>query len=153
MYQEYATFGFGGILSMIRRRFYEDGKSDHEIAEEKQEVCTKCAEAFWRLKGLLMKTLMLKVPDMDRDFFVWTDTSKEGLGGVLTQENNYAMCYCDLLATVYAWECWDTIWLDKIQTKKIDYCGMKYFLHRITWTHDRGIGQNFLVNTILRLLT
>jgi hypothetical protein len=24
---------------MIRRRFFEDSKSDHEIAEEKKEVC------------------------------------------------------------------------------------------------------------------
>jgi hypothetical protein len=31
--------GFSWILSMVRRRFFEDRKSNHEIAEEKQEVC------------------------------------------------------------------------------------------------------------------
>jgi hypothetical protein len=43
----------------------------------------KCMEAFLRLKELLTTTPILKVPDMDMDFFVCTDSSKEGLGGVL----------------------------------------------------------------------
>jgi hypothetical protein len=47
----------------------------------------KCMEAFWRLKELLTTTPIQKVPDMDVDFLVCTDTSKEGLGGVLMQED------------------------------------------------------------------
>jgi hypothetical protein len=35
---------------------------------------------------LLKTTLILKVPDMDKDFLVCTDTSKEGLGEVLIQD-------------------------------------------------------------------
>jgi hypothetical protein len=37
--------GFSGILSMIRRGFFEDRKSNHKIAEEEQEVVwtEKCA--------------------------------------------------------------------------------------------------------------
>jgi hypothetical protein len=31
-------YGFSRILPMVRRRFFEDRKSDHGIAEEKQEV-------------------------------------------------------------------------------------------------------------------
>jgi hypothetical protein len=46
----------------------------------------KCAEAFLRLKELLTTTPILKVPDMDVDFLVCTDASKEGLGGVLMQD-------------------------------------------------------------------
>jgi hypothetical protein len=46
----------------------------------------KCVEAFWRLKELLTTTSILKVPDMDADFLVCTDASKEGLGGVLMQD-------------------------------------------------------------------
>jgi hypothetical protein len=46
----------------------------------------KCVEAFWRLKELLTITPILKVPDMDADFLVCTDTSKEGLGRVLMQD-------------------------------------------------------------------
>jgi hypothetical protein len=45
----------------------------------------KCAEAFRRLKLLLTTAPILKVPDMDVDFLVCTDASKEGLGGVLMQ--------------------------------------------------------------------
>jgi hypothetical protein len=77
----------------------------------------KCAEEFRRLEDLLTTTLILKVPDMDTDFFVCTDTSKEGLGGVLMQngrviayisrklrrhEENYATHDLELLAIVYA---------------------------------------------------
>jgi hypothetical protein len=40
----------------------------------------KCMEAFRRLKELLMTTPVVKVLDMDKDFLVCIDTSKEGLG-------------------------------------------------------------------------
>jgi hypothetical protein len=45
----------------------------------------KCAEAFWRLKELLTRASILKVPNMDAYFLVCTDASKEGLGRVLMQ--------------------------------------------------------------------
>ena len=32
-------YGFSRILPMIRRRFFEDSRSDHGVTEEKQEVC------------------------------------------------------------------------------------------------------------------
>ena len=46
----------------------------------------KCVEAFRRLKELLTKAPILKVSDMDADFLVCIDASKEGLGGVLMQD-------------------------------------------------------------------
>jgi hypothetical protein len=46
----------------------------------------KCTEAFQRLKELLTMAPILNVPDMDADFLVCTDASKEGLGGVLMQD-------------------------------------------------------------------
>jgi hypothetical protein len=46
----------------------------------------KCMEAFQRLKELLTRTPTLKVPDMDANFLVCRDASKEGLGGVLMQD-------------------------------------------------------------------
>jgi hypothetical protein len=36
---EVQLYGFSRILPTVRRRFFEDSKSDHGIAEEKQEVC------------------------------------------------------------------------------------------------------------------
>jgi hypothetical protein len=46
----------------------------------------KCAKSFWRLKELLTTTPILKVPDVDVDFLVCTDASKEGLGEVLMKD-------------------------------------------------------------------
>jgi hypothetical protein len=43
-------------------------------------------EEFWRLKDLLTTMSILKVHDMDADFLVCTDTSKEGLGSVLMHD-------------------------------------------------------------------
>jgi len=43
----------------------------------------KCEEAFQRLKVLLTTTPILKVPDMEQEFLVRTDASKEGFGCVL----------------------------------------------------------------------
>jgi hypothetical protein len=81
----------------------------------------KCAEAFQRLKELLITTSILKVPDMDADFLVCTNTAKEGLGGILMQDNrviayisrklrrheeNCATHDLELLAIVYALKVW-----------------------------------------------
>jgi hypothetical protein len=43
-------------------------------------------ELKMQLKELLTTAPILKVPDMDADFLVCTDASKEGLGGVLKQD-------------------------------------------------------------------
>jgi hypothetical protein len=44
------------------------------------------------MKELLTLAPILKVADPDKDFTVCVDTSKEGLGRVLTQEGNM-ICY------------------------------------------------------------
>jgi hypothetical protein len=81
----------------------------------------KCAEEFRRLKELLKTLPILKFPDMDEDFLVCTDASKEVLCGVLMQDNwviayisrklikheeNYAKRDLELLAIVYALRVW-----------------------------------------------
>ena len=48
----------------------------------------KCQDNFNKLKELLMTTPILKVAYPEKDFTVYVDTSKEGLGGVLTQEGH-----------------------------------------------------------------
>ena len=70
---------------------------------------------------MLAETPILKVLDMDADFLVCTDSSKEGLGRVLMQgrrviayisrklrrhEENYATHDLELLAIVYALKVW-----------------------------------------------
>jgi hypothetical protein len=59
----------------------------------------KCTEAFGRLKELLTIKLILKVPDMDADFLVCTDASKEGLGGVLMQDGRVIAYILRILRT------------------------------------------------------
>jgi hypothetical protein len=46
----------------------------------------KCVEDFRRLKELLTTTLIMKVHDMDANFLVCIDASKEGLGEVFMQD-------------------------------------------------------------------
>jgi hypothetical protein len=52
----------------------------------------KCQDSFNKLKELLTMAPIFKVADPDKDFTVCVDASKEGLGGVLTQEG-HVICY------------------------------------------------------------
>ena len=51
----------------------------------------KCQESFENIKRLLTMTPILKVPDPYKYYTVCTETSKEGLGGVLYQEGNVVL--------------------------------------------------------------
>jgi hypothetical protein len=117
---------FMGLAGYYRRFIEGFSKIENPITElqkkNKKFVWTeKCTEAFQRLKELLTTTPILKVPDMDEDFLVCTDASKEGLGRVLMQdgrviayisrklrrhEENYATHDLELLAIVYALRVW-----------------------------------------------
>jgi hypothetical protein len=48
----------------------------------------KYQDSFNKLKELLLSEPILKIVDLDKDFTVCVDESKEGLGGVLTQEGH-----------------------------------------------------------------
>jgi hypothetical protein len=50
------------------------------------EWTEECDSAFIELKKLLTSAPILRVPDMEKDFTVWTDASKQGLGAVLMQD-------------------------------------------------------------------
>jgi hypothetical protein len=45
-----------------------------------------CNKAFETLKGILVKALVLKLPDFDKDFEIHSDASNFAIGGVLVQE-------------------------------------------------------------------
>jgi hypothetical protein len=106
----------------------------------------KCAESFRRLKALLTRAPILKVPDMDVDFLVCNDTSKEGLGGVLMQdgqviayilrklrrhEENYVMHDLELLAIVYSFKVWRHYLMGQKFELRTDHCGLQHiFTHR-----------------------
>jgi hypothetical protein len=101
----------------------------------------KCAVAFQRLKELLTMTPILKVPDMDADFLVCIDASKEGLGGVLMQdgrviayisrkmrrhEENYVMHNLNLLAIVYALKVWRHYLVGRKFELRMDHYGLQH---------------------------
>ena len=52
----------------------------------------KCEGSFQKIKQLLMTALVLWIADLDGDFIICMDVSKEGLGGVLLQ-NDHMICY------------------------------------------------------------
>jgi hypothetical protein len=45
-----------------------------------------CNEAFETLKGILVKTPVLKLPDFNKDFEIHFDASNFAIGGILVQE-------------------------------------------------------------------
>jgi hypothetical protein len=47
-----------------------------------------CNEAFETLKGILVKTPMLKLPDFDKDFEIHSNVSDFAIGGVLVQDGS-----------------------------------------------------------------
>jgi hypothetical protein len=96
-YYQWFTKGFSNIENLIM---------ELQKKNKKFVWTEKCAEVFRMLKELLETTSILKVPNMDKDFLVYTDASKEGLGEILMQygqvityilrklrrhEENYAM--------------------------------------------------------------
>jgi hypothetical protein len=113
---------FMGLTGYYQRFVEGFSKIENPIMELKKKnkkfVWTeKCVKEFQNLKELLMKTLLLKVSDMDKEFFSCKDTSKEGLGRVLMQynqvfeymfrklrrhEEKYTMHDMELLAIVYS---------------------------------------------------
>jgi hypothetical protein len=100
----------------------------------------KCAEEFQRLKALLTTKPILKVPDMDKDFLVCTDASKEGLGRVLMQdgqvityisgklrrhEENYEMHDLEFLSIVHALRVWRHYLIGQKFELKMDHCRLQ----------------------------
>jgi hypothetical protein len=137
---------FMGLAGYYRRFVEGFSKIAGPITElqkkNKKFVWTeKCAGAFRRLKELLTTAPILKVPDMDVDFLVCTDASKEGLGGVLMQdgrviayisrklrrhEENYATHDLELLAIVYALKVLRHYLVGRKFELRTDHCGLQH---------------------------
>jgi hypothetical protein len=90
---------------------------------------------------LLTTTLILKVPEMDVDFLLCTDTSQGVLGKVLMQdsqvisyisrklrrhEENYATHDLELLAIVYPLRVSRHCCIGKKIELKMDHCGLQH---------------------------
>jgi hypothetical protein len=137
---------FMGLEGYYRWFFEGFSKIENPITKlqkkNKKFVWTeKCTEEFWRLKELLTTTPLLKVPDMDDEFLVCTDASKEGFNGVLMQdsrvisyisrksrrhEENYVTYDLELLAIVYALTVWRHYLIGQKFELKMDHCGLQH---------------------------
>jgi hypothetical protein len=82
------------LLPEVYRRVFQNRLPYYIIAEKGDKFIwsQKCQESFDKLKGLLTTTPILKVVDPYKYFTVCVDASKEGLGGVLTQDG-HVICY------------------------------------------------------------
>jgi hypothetical protein len=86
------------VITRYYRRFIEGFSKIAYPITSLQKKGTKfnwsqmCQGSFNKLKELLTLTPILKVANPDKDFTVCVDASKEGLGGVLTQEG-HVICY------------------------------------------------------------
>ena len=78
-------YGFSMLLPKICGGFSKIAKPITTLQRKgvKYEWTEECNKAFSELKRLLTSTPILRVPNMDKDFTVCTDASKQGLGAVL----------------------------------------------------------------------
>jgi hypothetical protein len=98
------------------------------------------------MNELLTSTSILKVADPDKDFTVCVDASKEGLGGVLTQEG-YVICYescklkehegnyvthdLELAAVIHALKMWRHYIMGRKFLLLMDNSGVKYLFNQL----------------------
>ena len=101
----------------------------------------RCQKIFEQLKLLLTIAPILKIADPNKDFLVCTDACKEGLGGVLTQENcviayesrklkqhekNYATHDLELEAIIHALKMWRHYLIGRTFILMSDNISLKY---------------------------
>eukprot|EP00253_Pinus_taeda_P020588 PITA_20588 len=112
----------------------------------KYEWTEECNKAFSELKRLLTSRPILRVPDMDKDFTVCTDASKQGLGAMLMQDRGviayasrklkpheelYATHDLELAAVMLALKIWRHYLVGRSFTLKSDHQSLQYlFIQR-----------------------
>ena len=113
-------------------------------------------------------TPVLKIDDPSKDFVVCTDASKEGLGGVLTQED-HVICYesqklkehekkyvvhdMELAAIIHALKIWQHYLIGKKFLLLTDNIGLKYLFDKKHWIPVNQDGLLSWANIILKLNT
>ena len=86
--------GFLGLANFYRRhipRMAELSRPLTELTRKdlKEFVWTQeCEEAFEEVKRQLVTAPLLHPPDLDKEFFLWTDASIKGFGAVLEQKDD-----------------------------------------------------------------
>ena len=123
LHEVHSFIGLAGYYRIFVEGFSKNASPIMELRKNnKKFVWTElCEEAFTKIKQLSMTALVLKVPDMNKDFLVCTDASKEGLGCVLMKEGrvityssrklrpheeNYVTHDLDIFSILYALRLW-----------------------------------------------
>ena len=88
---------FMGLAGYYRRFIEGFSKVAHAITSWQKkgirfEWTPRCEGSFQQLKNLLTSAPVLKVVDPEKDFVVCTDACRQGLRGVLMQDN-HVICY------------------------------------------------------------
>jgi hypothetical protein len=135
-----------GLARLYRRFIKGFSKIENliiELSEKNNKFLwtKKCEEEFQRLKDLLTIELILKVPDIEKEFLVCTDASKEGLGKVLMQygrviayisrklrknEESYETHDLELLSIVYSLRVWRHYLIGNKIELKTNHCGLQH---------------------------
>jgi hypothetical protein len=143
---------FMGLEDYYRRFIARFSKIAHSITslqrkEKKFQWTKECESIFQRLKQLLISAPIVNIADPNKDCVVCIDACKEGLGGVLSQEefvvcyesrklkeheNNYATHDLELAAIIHALRKWRHYLMGKRFELRKDDNGLKYLFDQPT---------------------
>jgi hypothetical protein len=109
----------------------------------------ECQKAFEELKECLIKYPILRMPDFSKEFFLYTDASGVGLGGILCQKDNdnleyviqygsrllkgaelhYTITELECLAIIYFVKLWRIYLIDKKFTIVTDHASLQWLFN------------------------
>ena len=85
---------FLGLANFYRRHIRGMAVISRPLTDLTRKNCTEfvwtpaCEEAFEEIKRLLVTAPLLHPPNIDKEFFLWTDASEKGFGAILEQEDD-----------------------------------------------------------------
>jgi ribonuclease HI len=136
--------GMAGCYRRFIENFSKIAKPMTELLKNntKFECSEACEKSFQELKRRLTTAPVLTLPDIKKDFVVYCDTSRQGLGCVLMQEGkvvayasrqlkkheeNYPTHDLELVAVVHALKIWTHYFMGNKCEMYTDHKSLKYF--------------------------
>jgi hypothetical protein len=153
-YRDTKFLGISGLLLPFIEEFSKLASPLTHLTRKKEPFVWKedCEKSFMELKQRLCTAPVLALPKMSKPFEMYTDASKEGLGGVLMQDRrvivyisrklkpykeNYAIHDLELAAIVFALKKWRHYLYGAAFEIFIDHKSLKYiFTQKDLNTHQ-----------------